>query len=110
MIETNATIRPFRPLPWLTNRHAQTLWASLCRREPSVSLTPERLELDDGDFLDIFWGPLCIQGPVVLLFHGLGGCARSPYMLGLTQALSERGYQCVILQYRGAGEIGRAHV
>jgi len=28
-------------------------------------------------------------------------------MLGLTQALSERGYQCVILQYRGAGAPNR---
>lgn len=98
--------RDFRPLPWLTNRHAQTLWAAVCRRHPRVLLSPERLELDDGDCLDIFWGPPR-DGPVVLLLHGLGGCARSPYMLGLTETLTARGYQCVIMQYRGAGAPNR---
>jgi predicted alpha/beta-fold hydrolase len=107
VIETRPPSSDFRPLPWLSNRHAQTIWASVCRRAPRATLTPERLELDDGDFLDIFWGPRRDNGPVVLLLHGLGGCARSPYMLGLTEALSARGYQCVILQYRGAGAPNR---
>ena len=101
-----AIARDFRALPWLTNRHAQTLWAAVVRRRPPTQLTPERLEIDDGDFLDIFWGPPR-DGPVVLLLHGLGGCARSPYMLGLTEALSACGFQCVILQYRGAGAPNR---
>jgi len=107
VIDADTPISRFRPLPWLSNRHAQTIWASVCRRAPRVALTPERLELDDGDFLDIFWGPRQDSGPVVQLLHGLGGCARSPYMLGLTEALTARGCQCVILQYRGAGAPNR---
>lgn len=98
--------RSFYALPWLSNRHAQTIWAAVVRQRDEVVLTPERLELDDGDFLDIFWGP-ARPGPVVILLHGLGGCAWSPYMLGLTRALAARGCQCVILQYRGAGAPNR---
>lgn len=44
---------------------------------------------------------------MVLLLHGLGGCARSGYMLGLIAMLSARGYQCVAMQYRGAGPANR---
>lgn len=87
---------------WLANGHAQTLWAGLVRRRAAVPLTPETLELPDGDNLELFHGPPA-RGPLVIVLHGLGGCARSPYVLGLLAALRSRGMQGVVMQFRGAG-------
>ena len=45
----------FRPAWWLRGGHAQTLFASLVRRRIDIELRRERLELPDGDFLDLDW-------------------------------------------------------
>ena len=48
----------FRPAWWLRGDHAQTLWPAFFRRRPALGIRWERLELDDGDFLDLAWsGP-----------------------------------------------------
>src|SRR5690625_1833216 len=47
----------FKPAFWLRNPHAQTIFASKLRPLPQLTVTPERLELDDGDFLDLSWLP-----------------------------------------------------
>ncbi|MFP4132387.1 MAG: hydrolase, partial [Thiohalospira sp.] len=58
---------PFRPAWWLPGPHAQTLWPHFFRRPPRVATTPERLELDDGDFIDLAHGPGPAGAPRVLL-------------------------------------------
>lgn len=93
----------FEPSPWLRNRHLQTIWPALFGGRPSVTLRPLDVELPDGDFLTLFQGPER-PGPVVLILHGLGGSAASPYAAGLVHALAERGLQAIVMQYRGAGE------
>ncbi|MBA1148567.1 alpha/beta fold hydrolase [Ectothiorhodospiraceae bacterium WFHF3C12] len=98
---------PFRPAWWLRSGHLQTLWPAVAEPAPAVPLRVQRLDLPDGDFLDLFHGPAA-AGPVVLLLHGLAGCARSGYMLHAAEALTRHGYQAVAMQYRGAGgEINR---
>ncbi|SEO70619.1 hydrolase [Aquisalimonas asiatica] len=87
---------------WLRGGHAQTLWAGLLRSGPDVRLAAEVLELPDGDTLHLAWGPPA-AGPVVIILHGLGGCARSPYVLGLLHELGRYGMQGVVMQFRGAG-------
>ena len=70
-------------------------------------LTRERIELDDGDFLDIDWSRNR-DGPLVLLLHGLEGSIRSHYATGLMNSLSRCGYQIVLLNFRGcSGEPNR---
>lgn len=97
----------FRPAWWLPGAHAQTLWASTLRRTPRPRLQRERLELPDGDFLDLDWavgGP----GPVVLLLHGLEGSVRSNYASGLLKVLQARGYTALLMHFRGcSGEPNR---
>lgn len=46
----------FRPLWWLSNRHAQTLYPTLVKKrlKPRIDFH-ERLELPDGDFIDLAW-------------------------------------------------------
>ena len=60
----------FRPAWWLRSPHAQTLWPALLRRSRALALNWERVELEDGDFLDLAWsGP--DGGRIILLLHGL---------------------------------------
>ncbi len=66
----------------------------------------ERLELPDGDFLDLAWGPG--EGPLVLVLSGLEGSIRSPYARGILKALAEGGMQGVLMHFRGtSGEPNR---
>ena len=98
----------FRPPWWLRNGHAQTMWAGGMRRGPAVPLHREPLPLPDGDNLQLHWGPPA-QGPVVIVLHGLGGCAESPYVRGLVRELHGRGFQAVVMEFRGAGHHLNAH-
>jgi uncharacterized protein len=97
----------FRPAWWLRGSHVQTLWPALVRRRPRLAIEWERLELDDGDFLDLAWhGPR--GGPVVLIFHGLQGNLRSHYAGGLMQRLAKSGMRSCLVHFRGcSGEPNR---
>jgi len=57
----------------------------LCRRRPRLALRCERLELPDGDFLDLDWTP-GDHGPIALILHGLEGSSDSHYARGLLAA------------------------
>lgn len=96
----------FAPAWWLPGPHLQTLVPNLLPRR-GVRLSRERLELPDGDFLDLDWGPPR-PGPLVLLLHGLEGSSRSPYVAGLMRRLAAAGYQGVVMHFRGcSGEPNR---
>ena len=97
----------FRPAWWLRNPHLQTLWPYLLRRAACTGLYRERLELPDGDYVDLDWARR--DGPVlVLILHGLEGSSRSPYAAGLLRALSRCGCQAVLMHFRGcSGEVNR---
>lgn len=94
----------FQAPPWLRNGHAQTLWPHFFRRAPDVPLREDTLDLPDGDCLRLAWAPPA-PGPVVIVLHGLGGCAHSGYALGLLRRLHREGYQGVVMQFRGAGGV-----
>lgn len=67
----------------------------------------ERLELPDSDFIDLDW-TADTGGPVVVLLHGLEGSVRSHYAAGMLTALSRRGWQAVMMHFRGcSGEHNR---
>jgi len=98
---------PFTPPFWLRNPHLQTLWPKLFRIRPKLRLRPQRLELGDGDFIDLAWAADS-GGPVVLILHGLEGTLRSHYALPTMQALAQAGYQPVFMHLRGcSGEPNR---
>ena len=97
----------FSPPRWLRNPHLQTLWPKFFRKRPQLSLQPERLELCDGDFIDLAWvrGG---QGPIVLMLHGLEGNLRSHYALPVLATLARSGFQPVFMYLRGcSGEPNR---
>jgi predicted alpha/beta-fold hydrolase len=101
------TTSSFRPAWWLRGPHLQTLYPSLFRRRAHPVLQRERLELADGDFIDLDW---CgdSSGPVVLVLHGLEGSLKSHYTGGILQALAASGYRAGLMYFRGcSGEPNR---
>ncbi|MTW21336.1 hydrolase [Allochromatium palmeri] len=96
------TTSRFRPAWWLPGPHLQTLWPSLMRRRPRLALTRRRIELADGDFIDLALG--APSGPRILVIHGLEGNLESHYAGGLMQALSHGGFQPIFLFLRGCSE------
>ncbi len=99
----------FRPHPLLGNPHLQTIWPSLLRPLPALEIRHERLELPDGDFVDLGWcGEHNTGGPLAVLVHGLTGDFQSKYKRGTALELIRRGWRCVMLQLRGGGpEVNR---
>jgi len=96
----------FKPAWWLPGAHLQTLWATLARRRLQIPRKIERLELPDGDFLDLAWVGNG-QGPLILVLHGLNGSIESPY-LKIFQAIEQRGWRGVLMHFRGcSGEPNR---
>lgn len=101
------TTSPFESPWWLRSAHLQTLWAPILRRGPNPRFRRERLELEDGDFLDLDWTENR-NGPIVLVLHGLEGSSKSPYARGLLQAIANHGWRGVLMHFRGcSGEPNR---
>ena len=74
----------YRAPKWLPGGHAQTMHPVLFRKPERATSQSERLELDDGDFLDLEW-----QGDagdrLVIISHGLEGSSRAKYVRGMAQ-------------------------
>src|SRR6056297_2308839 len=76
---------PFAPAWWLPSAHLQTLWPSFFRPRLALEGTWERVELADGDFIDLVWHGAGDR-PLVLVIHGLREPSR-PWMTS-TRGLS----------------------
>ena len=94
----------FKPTPWLPGPHLPTIWASVCRKIPRVDLESERVELPDGDFVDLVW-TRDNGGLGVLILHGLEGSHESAYARGMLAALEQAGYRGVLLNFRGCSGV-----
>ena len=128
----NSTYRP--PLLF-RNRHVQTIFSNRFRSLGRGSLgrgsfggcaRRDRLELPDGDFIDLDWvmttasdagsgaasggAGACRPGatPLVILAHGLEGSAQSVYMQGMRNACLQTGWDVLSINFRGcSGELNR---
>ena len=96
----------FKPAWWLTNSHAQTVYRTLTNRLQAPIDRYERLELSDGDFIDIAWAinGVSPDAPLVVLLHGLGGGINSAYVAGLLRTFNQAGYRGVLMHFRGASQ------
>ncbi|MEQ1439837.1 hydrolase [Fontimonas sp. SYSU GA230001] len=99
----------FRPHPWMRGPHAQTIVPSLLRPLPRLDLRIERLDLPDGDFVDLGWSGPEHGTRIAVLVHGLTGGFQSKYLRGLARQLIRRGWRTVILQLRGGGDEPNRH-
>ncbi|RUM69538.1 MAG: hydrolase [Sulfurovum sp.] len=100
----------FKPPFTLKNRHLQTLYAPLFRKQNTPTVEIERFNLLDGDFVEAYWyksKPIDTR-PIVTLFHGLAGSFASPYIQGVMKALDRKGFASVLMHFRGCS--GKANL
>ncbi|TXH71396.1 MAG: hydrolase [Thiothrix sp.] len=95
-------ISSYRAPWWLKSPHLQTILPTFLRQRPQLDFTWERVELKDGDFIDLAWYPRP-QAPLVLMMHGLEGSLNSHYASTLIQALHQAGFSVVFMHLRGRG-------
>lgn len=99
----------FSPAWWLPGPHAQTLWPNLLRPRPvSLIIEKERIELSDGDFVDLAWVGKNKTGPLLILLHGLEGSFGSRYIQGMMDVAESYGWRSVCVHFRScSGELNR---
>ena len=98
----------FKAAWYLANPHLQTIWPYVFRPRRYPPYKMERLELPDGDFVDLLWTTPSGKQPIVVLLHGLEGSYQSHYMSGLLRSLHDSGFRCVVMHFRGcSGEPNR---
>ncbi|MEI8227765.1 MAG: hydrolase [Planctomycetota bacterium] len=103
----------FVPSRLLANCHVQTAFGTALRRAfLRPHLQRQRIELADGDFVDVDIAGPDTPGPGdrpwTLVLHGLEGSSRSSYVRGMTAALVAAGCEACIVNYRGcSGEPNR---
>lgn len=102
------TIRSFSPPWWAKNPHVQTILPVLTKVTSPV-LSRQRLELSDGDFIDLDWlGDPDTASSIVVILHGLEGSADSHYIRRLLSDCHLLGLCAVVHHHRGcSGEPNR---
>ena len=85
---------------------AATIYASKFRKVSLKASKMERLELPDGDFLDLAWNYSkngTAQNAVILL-HGLAGNASRPYMQGMAKKFTSESFDAIAMNFRGCSD------
>ncbi|MDB6069955.1 MAG: hypothetical protein JWL81_1126 [Verrucomicrobiales bacterium] len=106
---------------WLRPGHVSTIFSSLLPGPAAPWTDHERLELPDGDFLDLAWlrppapgnvltdsgsGPEAKPGaPLAILSHGLEGSLQASYIRGMATTLAAAGWHVLAWNYRSCGGI-----
>ena len=84
-----------KPSLLFKNGHFSTIYSAKLRPIPKLAQERERINLPDGDFLDIDWS--FAQKPsekVAILLHGLEGNTQRVYIMGQGKTLVENGLGC----------------
>jgi uncharacterized protein len=93
----------FRPPFFLCNGHIQTVLSALVPLRSNVTFNRERLELNDGDFLDLGWARIGADR-LVILSHGLEGSADAGYNRGMAASLNAAGWDVLVWDFRGCSQ------
>lgn len=94
---------------WQRNRHVQTIYPSLLRKVKFSYQHRERLELSDGDFVDLDWTHVSPSNKkLVIITHGLEGDSHRHYVLGMAKLFSRNDYDALGWNCRScSGEMNR---
>jgi len=87
----------------------QTIYPSLFRKVKFEYDKRERLELPDGDFVDLDWSFVTpVKKKLVIITHGLEGDSHRHYVLGMAKLFTENGYDALGWNCRScSGEMNR---
>ncbi|NER10171.1 hypothetical protein SAMN06265375_101291 [Muriicola jejuensis] len=93
------------------NGHISTVYYGLFRKIADFEQERERLELLDGDFMDLDWSYTGKNTEkVVILLHGLEGHGQRPYITGSARHFNASGFDCCAVNFRGcSGEPNRLY-
>lgn len=104
LIESKA----FRYPRLLFNGHFQTIIPSAFRRITDIIYERDRLELSDGDFLDLDWALRSDSNKLVIISHGLEGSSERHYVTGMAKAFLMKGWDALAWNCRScSGELNR---
>jgi predicted alpha/beta-fold hydrolase len=98
-----------QPPFWQFNGHIQSIYPSLLRKVKFNYARRERLDLPDGDFVDLDWSSRQkTNDRLVIITHGLEGDSTRHYVKGVAKLFSENGYDALGWNCRScSGEINR---
>ena len=103
----------YKPSYLFRNSHFSTIYPNLFRKVTAVNQQRERLELDDGDFMDIDWSyglNTTTSKRVAVVIHGLEGSAQRQYMMGLIKHLNNNFWDVAAVNLRNcSGEANRLY-
>ena len=100
-MKNNTLHKPYVAPSWLLGGNAQTIYPFLLRSLIIPAYQRERLELDDGDFIDIDWLDNSADRPLVVMFHGLEGDSSSHYARSIMGLFQELGWRGAVVHFRG---------
>ncbi len=87
--------------------HVSTIVPNLLRRQDRPGYKRERVELEDGDFIDLDYVDQGAENTILML-HGLEGSSEAVYVKGMARVFLERGWNFYVMNYRGcSGEPNR---
>lgn len=91
------------------NGHFSTIYAGIIRKIDDFTQKRERIELDDGDFLDLDWSfSDTPTQKVTVIIHGLEGNAQRAYIAGSAKEFNTNGYDACAINLRTcSGETNR---
>lgn len=91
------------------SQHLQTIVPSLFRKVAFHYQERERLELPDGDFVDLDWHRIHKGNrKLIIITHGLEGDSHRHYVLGMASLFSQNGYDALGWNCRScSGEMNR---
>ena len=94
---------------WQFNGHMQSIFPSMFRKVTFQYTKRERVELPDGDFLDIDWAfSKTASKELVIITHGLEGDSGRHYVTGMAKSFTENGIDALGWNCRScSGEMNR---
>jgi uncharacterized protein len=97
----------FSPWKWLSNPHAQTIWARVIRRAPLVTWHREIIDLPDGDELVLDHAGDSSSRFRAILLHGLEGSSDSTYIHGMASCLLKADGAVTAVNFRSCARPNR---
>nr|WP_298996518.1 alpha/beta fold hydrolase [uncultured Allomuricauda sp.] len=92
----------YSPPHFFKNGHISTIYAGLVRQVNDFNQQRERIELMDGDFLDLDWSfSRSNSDRLVILLHGLEGDAQRHYITGSAKLFNANEFDACAVNFRG---------
>ncbi len=93
------------PKPNFINRnsHLSTIIPAKFKKYPIPEYSREKMDTDDGDFLNLDWRFQDNKNKLVILFHGLEGDSKRTYLNSCSDYFYERGFNILAWNHRSCG-------